>query len=461
MSKDEQTQKKERPPLSVKLKSGLVAVAKQARPCIIIFLILLLITGVVYPLLVTGVSQTAFPYEANGSQIVVNGTVVGSSLIGQWFTNDSYFWGRLSASDYNGTESGGTNLASNSSELEALVQARVNALHAADPNNTEPIPSDLVTASGSGLDPDISYAAAIYQLPRVADDQKLNASYVLSLINTYTTTDITGDKDVNVLELNLALYEHDNSGKSNTSTNNNTNVTALTSEVSTSPPNTAFLGLTGSDWLYIILFAAILFPLAWLMGNLITQVYEEDKPEKKQRFGAIRRFCRRIEGWIYRPARVDKKGMTWKTVSSLHPDIQRSWLLGTYAHHDDTRHTSIEPTTSKLGPPGLAFQTAVSFVTNTDWQSYSGETTMSYFTQMVGLTVQNFLSAATGLAVLIALIRGIRNRSSKDLGNFWVDMTRATMILLPIVFADLLGTCIPRNGPNIERPDNRTAHRPT
>ena len=453
MSKDEEPQKKERTPLSAKLRSGLVNVEKQARPCIIIFLILLVITGVVYPLAVTGVSQAAFSYQANGSKIEVNGTVVGSALIGQLFTNDSYFWGRLSASDYNGTESGGTNLAPSSPELEALVEARVNALHAADPNNTQPIPSDLVTASGSGLDPDISYAAAIYQLPRVAEDQNLNASYVLSLINTYTTTDITGDKNVNVLELNLALYELDSTGKNNPSTNNNnTNVTALISEVSGSPSNTVFLGLTSSDWIYIILFAAILFPLAWLTGNLITQVYQDDRPEKKQRFGAIRRSCRRIENWVYSPAKVDRKGMTWKTYLFCILIFNGLGFLVLMLIMMIQGILPLNPEHLSSVSPGLAFQTAVSFVTNTNWQSYPGETTMSYFTQMVGLTVQNFLSAATGLAVLIALIRGIRNRSSKDLGNFWVDMTRATMILLPIVFVISLvlvsqGTVQTLNGP--------------
>ena len=105
--------------------------------------------------------------------------------------------------------------------------------------------------------------------------------------------------------------------------------------------------------------------------------------------------------------------------------------------------------------PDLAFNIAVSFVTNTNWQSYAGETTLSYFTQMVGLTVQNFLSAATGLAVLMALIRGIRQRKTKDLGNFWKDVTKATLILLPTLFHIGPGPGLPGNGPDVGRTDDR------
>ncbi|MCX6651315.1 MAG: potassium-transporting ATPase subunit KdpA [Methanomassiliicoccales archaeon] len=411
---------KGRTPMSERFRTMRRTLSKQARPALVLFLIMTLVTGVVYPLAVTGIAQLAFPHEANGSQIVVNGTVVGSELIGQWFSDPEYFWGRLSATDYNASTSGGTNFAANSTDLQIVVQERIDALHAADSNNTYPIPSDLVTASASGLDPDISYAAAIYQLPRVARERGMNEPYVMSLINASVTIDITGDKLVNVLELNLALNAAEDAGAGSGNETASLDLSNISS-------NAAFLGITPSDWLYIILFIVIIGPLAWLVGTLISNTYD-DRP------GRFTRAIGWIENRIYRPAQIDRKGMGWRTYLF---SLLLFNGLGIIVLMLILMFQGILP----LNPDGLgslsidqAFNTAVSYVTNTNWQSYSGETTMSYFTQMVGLTVQNFLSAATGLAVLIALIRGIRNRSVKDLGNFWVDMTRATLLLLPIAF---------------------------
>ena len=141
------------------------------RPALVLFLILTVITGVVYPLVVTGIAQVVFPQQAAGSLIIKDGRIVGSRLIGQSFSDPKYFWSRPSATSpqpYNGLASAGSNLGPLNPALTDAVKSRIDALHAADPTNTAPVPVDLVTASGSGLDPEISIAAANYQAARVA-----------------------------------------------------------------------------------------------------------------------------------------------------------------------------------------------------------------------------------------------------------------------------------------------------
>ncbi len=191
----------------------------QLRPALVILLALTIITGVIYPLLITGVAQLVFPHQANGSVIMKDGKPIGSELIGQEFSDPKYFWGRLSATgDYpynaynaqTGTGSSGSNYGPMNPALVQAAQARLAALQAADPGNTAPIPVDLVTASGSGLDPDISVAAALYQAPRVARLRGLPLSQVRALIAQYTQGrqfGFLGEPRVNVLELNLALDE--------------------------------------------------------------------------------------------------------------------------------------------------------------------------------------------------------------------------------------------------------------
>ena len=181
------------------------------RPAIVLFLVLTVITGLIYPLVVTGVAQVLFPQQANGSLIVKNGQAVGSQLIGQPFDDPKYFWGRPSATSpfpYNAAASSGSNLGPSNPALTDAVKARMDALKTADPANTQPIPVDLVTSSASGLDPHISPAAADYQVARVAHTRGLDESAVRQLVAQYTQgrdLGVLGEPRVNVLELNLAL----------------------------------------------------------------------------------------------------------------------------------------------------------------------------------------------------------------------------------------------------------------
>ena len=184
---------------------------KQLKPALIILVFFTVLTGILYPMLITGVAQGLFPHQANGSLLTVNGQTVGSELIGQQFDQPKYFWGRLSATSgvaYNASASGGSNYSVLNPALQKQVEDRIAALKAADPDNSLPVPADLVTASGSGLDPDISVAAANYQAARVAKARNLSLDQVNTLVKQYTRGRILGflgEKTVNVLELNLAL----------------------------------------------------------------------------------------------------------------------------------------------------------------------------------------------------------------------------------------------------------------
>jgi potassium-transporting ATPase KdpC subunit len=181
------------------------------RTAVWLFLVLTVITGVLYPLVVTGITQTYLRREANGSLIVQNGQPVGSALIGQPFDDPKYFWGRPSATGpfpYNAAASSGSNLGPTNDVLLKAVQDRVAALKAADPDNSAPVPVDLVTASGSGLDPHISPAAAEYQVRRVARARGINEGIVRALVGQYTEgrqLGVLGEPRANVLLLNLAL----------------------------------------------------------------------------------------------------------------------------------------------------------------------------------------------------------------------------------------------------------------
>jgi K+-transporting ATPase ATPase C chain len=182
------------------------------RPAFAVFVVLSLLTGLAYPLLTTGVAQAVFPHQANGS-LVTDGTgrVVGSELIGQAFSDPKHFWSRPSATGpmaYNAGASTGSNLGPSNAALHDAVKARIEALRAVDPGNTAPVPVDLVTTSGSGLDPHISRAAADYQVARMARARGLPEAEVRSLVEQHTEDRVLGflgEPRVNVLKLNLAL----------------------------------------------------------------------------------------------------------------------------------------------------------------------------------------------------------------------------------------------------------------
>jgi K+-transporting ATPase ATPase C chain len=184
---------------------------RELRIAVVVFLLLTVVTGVVYPGLVTLVAAVAFPAQASGSLVRVDGKLVGSRLIGQSFSSPRYFWGRPSATGpvpNNGAVSSGSNQGPLNPALVTAIESRVAALRAVDPGNTRPVPVDLVTASGSGLDPQISVAAAEFQVPRVARERGLPEARVHELVRAATegrTLGVLGEPRVNVLELNLAL----------------------------------------------------------------------------------------------------------------------------------------------------------------------------------------------------------------------------------------------------------------
>ena len=188
------------------------------RPALVLFLVLTLLTGIAYPLVVTGVAQTLFPSQAHGSLILRDGKVVGSTLIGQNFTDPAHFWSRPSATapmSSNASASSGSNQGPMNPALADAVKGRVAVLRAADPANKAAVPVDLVTASASGLDPHISLAAAQYQLGRVATARTLSVPVVQGLIDQSTQRPLLGllgEPVINVLQLNLALDAHSSHG---------------------------------------------------------------------------------------------------------------------------------------------------------------------------------------------------------------------------------------------------------
>lgn len=184
---------------------------RECKQAVLLLAALSVLTGIVYPLAMTGIAQVAFPRQANGSLIREEGRVVASALIGQRFTDPKYFWGRRSATSprpYNAAASAGSNLGPNNPVLVDAVRQRIAALRAADPGNPAPVPVDLVTASASGLDPHISVAAAAYQAGRVARTRGLSPTLIQQYISRHTegrTWGLLGEPRVNVIELNLEL----------------------------------------------------------------------------------------------------------------------------------------------------------------------------------------------------------------------------------------------------------------
>ena len=400
-----------------------VSIRAQLRPALVIFLLFTLVTGLIYPLVVTGVAQVAFPVQANGNVILHDGSPAGSELIGQPFSSPRYFWGRPSATSpvpYDPEPSTGSNLGPTNPSLFDAVESRVSALHAADPTNTAPIPVDLVTSSGSGLDPHISPAAAYYQAGRVARERNLSGQDVDALIAGATESPslgIFGEPKVNVLRLNLALDQ----------------VSAGTLTVPYVPvpenqPAPAVLGIKISDWTWLILFFVVLALLIVPVGSFIAKVFQGEHT-------ILSPLTRPAEEWIYRASGINPGDeMDWKAFVVAMLLFHFIGIVAVFLFENLQQALPLNPAGVGAVPWDLALNTAVSFATNTNWQAYAGETTMSYLTQMMALTVQNFLSAAAGMAILVALIYAFTRKSTDRLGNYWVLIVRGVLILLPLAF---------------------------
>jgi len=396
------------------------AVRNQLRPALVVFLLLTLITGVCYPLLITGIAQVVFPVQANGNLIVHDGKIAGSALIGQPFTSPKYFWGRPSSTSpvpYNAGLSSGSNLGPSNAALTDAVKARVEALHAVDPDNTHPIPVDLVTASGSGLDPDISPAAAYYQVPRVARERGLSEDALRNLVTNSIEPrqfGIFGEPRVNVLELNLALDDLSLSGA--------TSVSRRTS----SPPAPETPVLRISDWALLVIFFGFFVVTVVPLGRFIVRVLKGEPHILSWAFDPIER---RVLSWSRVKANDE---MDWKTFAVAMMVFSLAGIVFLVILQTVQPVLPLNPAGAGTPSLDLSLNTATSFVTNTNWQAYAGETGVSYLTQMAGLCVQNFTSAATGLAVLVALAYGFSRRSAKTVGNFWALLVRSVLILIPI-----------------------------
>jgi K+-transporting ATPase ATPase A chain len=402
--------------------SGYLAstIRKQVKPAIAIFFLLTLITGIFYPLFITVIAQLIFPFQANGSFIVHDGRVVGSALIGQPFTSPEYFWGRPSATiviPYNARLSSGSNLGPSNPALINAVNARVASLQAADPANKLPIPIDLVTSSASGLDPDISVAAAYYQVHRIALERNQSEESITSLVNSHIEPRqywIFGEPRVNVLVLNIALDDM-----------SRTHIVP-SSSVQSDLPQSDESGLRIPDWIVLILFFGVFVVTVVPLGRFMVKVIKGEKH-------ILSPISTPLEHHLLAWSEVKaEEEMDWKTFAIAMMIFSFVGIVFLFVLQLVQAGLPLNP--GGVGSPSwdLALNTAVSFVTNTNWQAYAGETGVSYLTQMVGLCVQNFTSAATGMAVLVGLIYGLSRRSSSTIGNFWVLLIRSILILLPL-----------------------------
>ena len=396
-------------------------VRKQVRPALIVFLLITLITGILYPLVITGIAQLVFPVQSNGNLIEHNGNIVGSALIGQPFTSPRYFWGRLSATSpfpYNAGASSGSNLGPGNPVLMDAVKARVDALHSADPDNSQPIPIDLVTSSASGLDPDISVAAANYQVPRIARQRNLSENDVTALVEQQTEHQqfgLFGEPRINVLKLNLALDDLSSH-----------RMTVTPSAGQQEVPSPLIFGLRMTDWIQLILLFVVLACLLVPVGGFIANVYNCERTF----FSPI---LDPVERWILSVSGVNSdEEMDWKMFAVAMMVFSVIGIVVVILLQSVQHLLPLNPAGVGAVPWDLSLNTAVSFATNTNWQAYAGETGVSYLTQMIGLAVQNFMSAAVGMAVLIAFICGFSRRSATTIGNFWVLLLRSVMILLPL-----------------------------
>ena len=391
-------------------------VRKYLGPAVLFTLFFALILGIAYPLLVTGVAQVAFPSQANGSIVYdPNGSAVGSELIGQQFTQENYFHGRPSAagSGYDAMASGGSNLGPSNPALYDRINGTVNASTAAgDTNPDGTLPADAATSSGNGLDPHITIANALDQVHRVAQARNLTDDEVRGLVDHYTEDrdlGVLGEPRVNVLNLNMALDRGE-----------------------AAQPTTASVMAGGNPQFYgliqtIAILAAVIIG-SYFLGNYLFTILTGKPTRLTKRLAGV-------EKRLYRLMMVDAEtSMDWKTYVVTLLVFSLISFLFTYFILRLQGGLPWNPLDLQGVRPDIAGNTAVSFGSNTNWQTYSGEQTLSYFSQMVALATQNFFSAAVGIAVALVLVRGITKRErGKGLGNFWVDMTRIILyVLLPI-----------------------------
>ena len=395
-------------------------IRKQVRPAVVIFFVLTVLVGILYPLVITGIAQLVFPVQANGNFILHDGRVVGSALIGQPFSSPHYFWGRPSATSpvpYNAGASSGSNLGPTNPALMNAVNARVAALHAADPANTRPIPVDLVTSSGSGLDPDISVAAAYYQVPRVARERGMRELDVNALVTAHIEPRqfwIFGEGRVNVLKLNLALDDLSASPGP-----------AASGQQPNTIPSPAS-GVRPTDWAVLLLFFGIFVLTVVPLGRFMWRVFTGQK-------NLLTPVIDPLERWLLTTSGAEAGDeMDWKTFSVAMMVFSALCIALVFLLQEVQHLLPLNP--AMVGPVrwDIALNTAISFATNTNWQAYVPETGVSYLTQMAGLAVQNFVSAGVGMAVLAGLMYGLVRRSASTIGNFWVLLVRSIMILLPI-----------------------------
>ena len=395
----------------------------QLRPAILGILLLTVVTGVVFPLVLAGFARTLFYGQADGSLVKRDDVVIGSEFIGQNFTRPGYFHPRPSAAGrgYDAASSGGTNLSPTNPKLwdgdGSFAGIRQLASEYRRINGLLPdagVPVDAVTRSGSGLDPHISPANAALQVTRVARTRGLSEDAVRRLVADYTQGrqyGFLGEPRVEVLALNCALDRG----------------TPPISPVAhlPSPENAA------ARWLEYAIFIALVASLAWPVGRFLARVFE------RQPTGLDPLFVP-VENMLYRLFQVHPESemspivyaLSFVTFGALGTVllflllVVQSWLPG----GPEARYLTTPMTLH------LAANTAVSFSTTTTWQAYSGETTLRYLIQVLGLTSQNFLGGAAGLAVGFAFIRGFARANSPTVGNFWVDLIRALLLLLPLSF---------------------------
>jgi K+-transporting ATPase ATPase A chain len=388
---------------------------KYIGPAILSTVIFAVITGLAYPAFITGVAQVAFPHQANGSIIVHNETIIGSELIGQNFTHDKYFHSRPSnaGAGYDAMFSGGSNLGPSNPFLRQRIQTEINESRLGGETNKDgTVPIDAVTTSGSGLDPHITLANALDQISRVAKARNISEETLRGVVAQYVEgrdLGVFGEPRINVLKLNIAL----DTGK-------------------TVPSANAFTFDHGDPQFFGIIQAVIIFVLliitSYFLGTFLYNIVTGRPTKITKRF-------ERVESWFYRMLHIDsKEDMDWKTYAFCVLAFSFISFLFTYAILRIQGSLPLNPQGLTSVKPDVAFNTAMSFGTNTNWQVYAGEQTMSYLSQMLALTFQNFMSAAVGIVVALALIRAITKRKrGKGLGNFWVDMTKIVLyVLIPI-----------------------------